>query len=202
MPDDQVRMEFIDVVYHGTTVQGLKYLEPYLSTHKKRFVYASCSIAMAALFIPSEHGDYLTKIGLEDKKKLYIAERLPNILVKLYKNLTGSIYELDGKQFHHMDGLMSIECVSSKNVPVKNEITIPDVLNLLYEFERKGLLSIYKFDNLPSWIPTDKSDLVEKSVQWTLEFGDDTLKSLKKFHPELVDIVIERVQEIRRLKNK
>ena len=189
-----------DIVFHGTTKQGLKRLNPFISSHQKPFVYASCSIVMATLFIPSEHGDYLTRIGLENGKNLYIAERLPNILDRIYNNVSGSIYELDRSYFPKVDGLMSIECVSSKDVPVKNEIKVPNVLDLLYKFERKGMLNIYKFDNLPSWIPADKSDLVEKSVLWTLEFGDDTLKALEKFHPELVDIVIEKVKKIRNSK--
>ena len=191
-------MEINDTVFHGTTKQGLKSLKPFVSSHQKPYVYASCSYAMASLFIAKKHGDFFTRIDIKNGQ-LYVAERMPNILEEIYKDVSGSIYELNGRQFFHTDGLMSIECVSSKEVFVKREIIIPNALDLLYELEKKGDLSIYKFDNLPSWIPADKSDLVEKSVQWTLEFGEDTLKVLRKYHPDLVDKVIDKVK---RLKDK
>ena len=179
-------------VYHASKVGGLKVLEPKPSTHKKKWVYATKDIATAAMFL-GENFDFICQTGLENGKP-YIYEQFKGAFKEAYSGQKGSIYKLDTSGFKENQTSFSGEVVFGKPAKVIEEIKIPDALKYLEKFKKEGKIKIYKFPHKPKGAPHDKSDIIEKAVVWTKDFGEDILEQVKKYHPDVLSDVKKRLK--------
>lgn len=71
-------------------------------------------------------------------------------------------------------------------------------MKFLLDLEVQGKLKIYRFPDKPAWAPKDKSDIIEKAVQWTLDFGESQLKQVEKYHPDILPEVLKKLEERRK----
>lgn len=182
-----------NLVFHASSQRGLKVIEPKESTHKKAWVYATKDISTSALFMGNNF-DFICQTGIESGKP-YIFERFAGALDLAYKDKRGSIYKLNGTNFKAGHTSWSAELVSERPENVIEEISISDVLKFLYQLEMKGKLKIYQYPKTPTHVPNDKSDLVKKAVQWTIDFGNKTLDDVKKYHPDILNRVLEELKK-------
>lgn len=179
----------LDRVYHSSTTSGLKQLLPKESTHKQPWVYATKDIATSAMFL-GHTGDFICQTGVEDGIPC-LYERFTGAFDMSYKNKKGSIYVLDGKNFSEGKTTWSAEVVSSAVAPVLEEIIIDNVEEYLKKLDSEGKLKIYMFPTRPA----DNSDLIEKAVRWTMDFGEGTLEQLQRYHPNLLHTVLLQLRE-------
>ena len=177
-----------EFVYHASKTSGLKRLEPHSSTHKKSWVYATKEIAFSAMFL-GDNFDFICQTGTQNGKP-QIFERFQGALELAYKGKKGSIYKLPSNSFTEGKTQWSAEVVSEKAVPVKEEIIVNDALSFLEKLEDDGSLIVYKYPNLPPNAPKDKEDIVERGINWTIDFGENTLDQIQKYHPDVLDRVI------------
>ena len=70
-----------------------------------------------------------------------------------------------------------------------------DVEEFLKNLANENKLKIYMFPDVPEGIPTDKSDIIKKGVEWTIDFGEGTLDKVEKYHPDVLDTVLKHLQE-------
>jgi hypothetical protein len=77
---------------------------------------------------------------------------------------------------------------------VQEEIGIPDALEFLETLARENKLTIYKFPKSPKGTPTDKSDIVERAVEWTTNFGEHILDDVAKYHPDILPEVLRKLK--------
>ncbi len=182
-----------EYVYHSSKVRGLKVLEPKPSTHKTPWVYATKDIASAAMFL-GDNFDFICQTGFS-KGKPYIWERFKGAFDLGYKNKKGAIYYLKPDTFK--EGMTSFtgEIVSEVPVKVEKEIFINDVQGFLLNLEKEGKLKIFIFPNTPDGRPSNKEDIVERGIVWTIDFGEDTLDRVKEYHPDVLERVIKGLQE-------
>ncbi len=180
-------------VYHGSKISGLSILKPKVNTHKRSYVYASNYIEFATMFI-GDNFDFICQISYFNKLPT-ITERFKDALDLVYKGQKGSIYTLSAKTFHKNKTTWSFELVSTVSVPVIKETTVTNVLSLLEKYKKEGKINIYRYPNLPSNLPSDKEDLVEKAINWTLDFGEQTLDQVKQYHPDILERVISGLQK-------
>lgn len=180
-------------VYHSSKVRGLKVLEPRPSTHKIPWVYATKDIASAAMFL-GDNFDFICQTGFS-KNKPYIWERFKGAFDLGYKNKKGSIYYLKPDSFKENMTSFSGEIVSEVPVKVEKEEKIDDVKEYLLNLEKQGKLLIFMYPNTPDGRHSDKEDIVDRGINWTIDFGENTIKQIKKYHPDVLDRVIKGLQE-------
>jgi len=185
-----------NIVYHASKTQSLTALKPAEGTHKQKWVYATKDIVTSAMFL-GDNFDFICQTGVENGKP-YIYERFRGAFKRAYGDKTGSIYKLSAANFKGGRTSWSTEVVSEEVEPVLEEIEVQDVSKFLLELEKKGKLKIYKYPNKPISAPQDKSDLVEKAARWTIDLGDHVLDQVKEYHPDILQKVLERIDNLKR----
>ena len=180
-------------VYHSSKVSGLKILEPRPSTHKIPWVYATKDIATTAMYL-GDNFDFICQTGFS-KGKPYIWERFKGALDLGYKDKKGSIYYLKPDTFKEGMTSYTPEIVSEVPVKVEKEIPINDVQEYLLNLEKEGKLKIFMFPNTLDGESSNKEDIVERGINWTIDFGEDTLDRVKEYHPDVLNRVIKGLQE-------
>ncbi len=183
----------IDKVYHCSKTSGLKYLEPRPSTHKKPWVYATRDITTSAMFL-GENFDFICQTGVANGVP-EIFERFSGAFDLAYKGKSGSIYVLSGKNFKEDQTSFKEEVVSEEKETILDEIPVNDAKEFLLQLESEGKINIFRYPNMPEYAPTDKSDIVERGVEWTIDFGERTLNSVEKYHPDVLDRVLAQLRE-------
>jgi len=174
-------------VYHSSKIQGLKTIEPNISTHGKSWVYAMQRPECCLMFIGGT-GDLVNQTGFVEGVS-YIAERFERALECAYKDQSGSIYTLDATDFKSRETSFDAELVCEHSCDVVEEEKIENALPRILALETEGKLVIYRYPNLPEWLPTDKSDIVKKVVGWVEKYGLSELEPLEKFHPDILERV-------------
>ena len=180
-------------VYHSSKVSGLKILEPRPSTHKIPWVYATKDIATTAMYL-GDNFDFICQTGFSNGKP-YIWERFKGAFNLGYKDKKGSIYYLKPDTFKEGMTSYTPEIVSEVPVKVEKEIPINDVQEYLLNLEKEGKLKIFMFPNTLDGESSNKEDIVERGIIWTIDFGEDTLDRVKEYHPDVLNRVIKGLQE-------
>ena len=74
------------ILYHGSSVPNLKELEPYISEHKKPYIYFSNNMAVAALYTVHkiERPYNWFPYGFNDNGVPIYTEYYPNALADVY----------------------------------------------------------------------------------------------------------------------
>jgi hypothetical protein len=177
-------------IYHSSKIQNLKKIEPRVSTHRFSWVYAMEKPEYSLMFL-GNHSDLINQTGFENEIP-YIAERFEGALEYAHKNKTGSIYTLDGTDFKSGATTFSREFVCEYTCKVIKETKIENALQEILNLEAEGKIKIYRYPTLPPWIPEDKSDLIEKVIEWS-KFPESTvLEIVERFHPEILNKVIKK----------
>ena len=179
-------------VYHASSTRGLKYLEPRESTHQQNWVYATKKIAISAMFLGNNF-DFICQTGTE-KGIPHISERFEGALKHAYQEKGGVIYRLPAETFLEGKTQWSAEVVSETRVEILEEIEVKDALIFLENLAKKGELIIYKYPNKPKGFPNDKSDIIERAVDWTMKFGENTLDITEKYHPDVLENTIKELK--------
>ena len=47
----------------------------------------------------------------------------------------------------------------------------------------------------PNVQPSDKSDVIQRGIDWTINFGEDTLDEIEKYHPDVLPRVLNGLKE-------
>jgi len=183
----------MNYVYHSSKTQGLKIIEPQVSTHGNSWVYAMENPEYCMMFLGS-HGDIINQTGFTDGVP-YIAERFEGALEYAYKDKTGSIYTLEGLDFKAGMTTFTREVVCDHSCRVVSEEKIENALEKILQLESEGKIKIYRYPNLPEWMPADKSDLIEKVVKWAQKPGSTVLEAVKEFHPDILDEVTQKLEK-------
>ncbi len=51
------------------------------------------------------------------------------------------------------------------------------------------------FPNTLDGESSNKEDIVERGINWTIDFGEDTIDRVKEYHPDVLNRVIKGLQE-------
>ena len=180
----------MDYVYHGSPVGGLLYIEPKISTHSKKWVYATKDKSIALTFL-QKWNDFLLNQSISNGRQ-ELTERLPNILEGIYKGKSGFLYYLDSTNFLEGQTSFSPEVVSNKREKVLHCEFIEDCYEKLCEMERNNEITLFRYPNRSPHIPLDDSDLIKKTEHF-LENSSDK-KGLIDYviekHPKLTDALL------------
>jgi len=174
------------MLYHGSKEQGLRYLEPHVSTHGKSYVYAINNKITAACFGAS-HDDFdFLMDEIDGVPHLY--ECYPNSIEKVYEGKSCYIYEVSEEGFIVGKTGWSAELVCEHEVPVINEDYVKDLYALLKEAERQGKCVIHYYSEETKYRDMLKEQLGARIKAFKLT--DEQIQNdprLKRFMEEIGD---------------
>ena len=106
--------------------------------------------------------NYEYTYGYTQEGKIYLEEYFPNALEELYRGKSASLY-ICAPELVETTRIPN-EAVSEREVPVMEEIRIPDVCQALLEQERLGTLVIRRY-----------GELSEKKLDWIRRVEKETI---------------------------
>lgn len=155
------------LLYHGSCVGGLNELTPFLSEHKKPYVYLSSNPVVALLYavkpVPKPFSFY--PYGFSGGKVIY-SEYFEDCFKKLYQGKTGFLYECEIEE--NTQNATAINCAYTTESPVKvlNCTRIDDIFDKFMEYREDGLFDIKQFDRVPekemAFVLDDMKSTIEK----------------------------------------
>ena len=176
-------------LYHASKLQGLSYISPRVSTHQKKWVYATEDPVMTSVFLGTKGGDLTCQVGRDKKSGLpYICERFEDAFEERYAENTGSIYTVLADCFAAGKTSWKEEWISSNEVRVVEEKTVENVKGFLQALAAEGKLLIKKYPHRIDSIPEDKSDLIKKCIEW-VAYKPIVLERVKLYHPDIFERV-------------
>lgn len=135
--------------YHGSSTGGLTELKPFLSEHKKPYIYFSTNPVVALLYSvrPVEKPFSWYPYGFNGDTVVY-SEYYPNAFEDVYKGKKGYLYACENVS--NTDNPTNINCAYTCENPVKVDgvTEIPDVYDRLIEYQDKGLFRLKPFDEI------------------------------------------------------
>lgn len=180
----------VSLYYHGSSVKGLKTLQPYLSEHKEPYIYFATNPVVAAFYmihVVERPYNWFT-YGFNKEGVPTYTEYYPNAMADVYSGKTGYLYECD--KVNDIENPTNINCayVCKNPVPVDKCTEFKDIYEKFLEYEHHGKLIINRYETL-----SEKMLLfINTTVQ--AEIKENDLKShpnlsysvfLKKHFPEI-----------------
>lgn len=186
------------VLYHGSSVSGLKKLEPRKSTHGT-YVYATKYEELAVLF-SGRCGDDLTYTLYRDNQvgPWKLVERVPNAFETMYSN-ESSLYTIPDTTFEDIHTGFS-ELVSTSEVETLSETHISKVYDKVNELANLGKIELYRYPNKPNVMPNDDNDLIMKEIKQHershKKLTKSSFKRLLLLHPNLLESINKQLSLI------
>lgn len=130
-------------LYHASPTAGLTVLKPSVTAYfgKPRQVCLAALKPMALLY-GIKHFEYT--YGYTRDGDLYYEEYFPGALEELYRGKGASLYRCSWREGMEKTQIPN-EYVSAAEVPVEEEILVPDVYEALLEEERLGTIRIVRW---------------------------------------------------------
>lgn len=162
-------LESVKYMYHGSSIKGLKILEPSMRSVRDSkegpVVFAAPNFDTALPFIlPKGRG---FNFGFWKDKSMYLVFS-PKTTVNELKKMSGSIYTVSSEGFNcsRMIGLKELECINKNPVKVLKETKIPNLLTALVKSE----IDIY-FPDRSTW----------EEIKRSKDHGYSIIKKLKPY---------------------
>lgn len=156
------------MLYHVSHESGIQTLQPRVSTHKKPYVYAIENMVTGLLF-GTKQDDFDFIISTDENGTPSAYECYPDSFQKIYQGKSCSVYELDETGFKRGMTSWSAELVCESEVPVKNEIVIPDLYKQLLEEEKKGTLQIHRYEYSAEYRKQISLHIVDRLIRFDVD---------------------------------
>ncbi len=151
--------------YHCSPTPGLLTLQPRKpeSFQKPNAVYLTTLLPMALMY---GIRNYEYTYGYTQEGQIYLDEYFPNALEILYRGKSASLYICAPNETKSTK--IPNEIVSFTEVPVLQEVRIPDVCEALLEQERLGTLVIHRYH-----------ELSDKKLEWIRKAEADSIREMQ-----------------------
>lgn len=135
------------VLYHGSSVPGIKELRPISYGEGDALTYLTHSRVLAAIYAhnPMTRPNGYFTYWFDRDGRLYYDEYFENQTEILYSGQRGFVYECDG-EFPQMEKMPWVY-LSKTPVPVKKCEEIPDIYKQLLSYEVEGSLTIRRWSD-------------------------------------------------------
>ena len=188
----------MEIYYHGSDQRDLAIIKPNISTHGKKYIYATKYRNIALLFL-CRWNDFLLSLEttiIDNKLEITLVERYKGAMNDIYLGKSGVIYAFESDNFIKLPEMWEFEFVSEQEEEVKTFEIINDILCEIQLLNKTGEIEIYHYPNRPKNIPKDDHDMVKKSMElYKLSGGKyNALYCIKKF-PHLKDEIIKKFIE-------
>ena len=174
------------MLYHVSSIPGIKVLEPRVSTHGTAYVYAIENLVTGLLF-GAKQDDFDFHISTDEKGIPTIFECYPGALEAKYKDKSCTVYELTEEGFLRGKTSWSEELVCETEVPVQKEKFISDLYMRLLEEEEQGKLYIHRFENSTEYKQFISKHIVDRLIRFDALKYAKTDKRFQTYFKGLVD---------------
>lgn len=182
-------------LYHVSHIEGIKVLEPRVSTHGKSYVYATKNLVVSLLFGSEKAMGDLDGIygGGTEKCKPYFYEAFPGSFKRRFEDTTCYIYEGDPTDFEEGKTSYRAEVVSEKPVKVLNCTKVENLYEKLLELSKQGELDLRFYDkDDPKYVEMIEQHLKDRIVRY--EILEDKEKYQYKFCTYYYPHIIEKLE--------
>lgn len=137
------------ILYHGSSVGGITELKPFLSEHKKPYVYLASNPVVALLYsvkpVPKPFSFY--PYGFDGEKVVY-SEYYENCFEDIYRGQKGFLYECE--DIKNQGNPTEINCAYTceSTVKISRCTKIDDVYKKFIEYKAQGLFEIKPFESI------------------------------------------------------
>lgn len=182
-------------LYHVSPTAGLKILKPSVTAYfgKPRQVCLTALKPMALLY-GIRHFEYT--YGYTKSGEIYYEEYFPGALEELYRGKAASLYRCAWREGMKTTQIPH-EYVSADEVPVEEEILIPDVYEALLEEERLGTMRIVRWPDVPEksrrWIVNAEMEVILESK--LLEKDTAMARYMREKYPESWNLALDSKKE-------
>lgn len=173
------------MLYHVSPVQGIKVLEPRVSTHRTPYVYA-LENRVTALMFGVKMDDLDFRVG-EEEDRPYLWECYPHAMEACYQGHGCSVYQVGEEGFLRGMTSWEPELVCPNPVTVMEEERIDDLLAALLRAEQEGLLIIHRYEDTPSYRAKIANHIVDRLVRFDLLDTRD--ERLLKHYGRMIDLL-------------
>ena len=153
--------------YHGSPVGGLIELKPFLSEHKKQFVYFTQNPVVALLYAvhsvdkPFSYYPY----GFDKDGTIHYSEYYKDAFLDIYKGKQGYLYECDHISSAGNPTQINGVFVCENAVKVDDVTMITDLYDCLMEYQQQGLFRIRPFDTISDKEMQSVYDDLKQTIQ-------------------------------------
>lgn len=159
------------MLYHVSNKSGLKILQPYYSTHKKSYVYATDHMVTGLLF-GTKHDDFDFIISTNENDIPVIYECYPNAFYQIYQDKSCSVYEVSEDGFKRGTTSWDAELVNENEVKVINELFIENLYEKLLEEEEKENLLICRYKFSDEYRKMISSHIVDRIIRFDIDLNN------------------------------
>lgn len=137
------------ILYHGSSIGGITELKPFLSEHKKPYIYLASNPVVALLYavkpVPKPFSFY--PYGFIGEKVVY-SEYYENCFEEIYKGQKGFLYECENVK--DTENPTAINCAYTCQTPIKISgcTEFDDVFEKFMEYKEKGMFEIKPFNDI------------------------------------------------------
>ncbi|MCM1056238.1 MAG: hypothetical protein NC517_01320 [Firmicutes bacterium] len=163
------------MLYHVSSVQGLKVLQPRVSTHGKAYVYAIENKVTGLLFgVKKDDFDFM--ISTDEAGTPSVYECYPDAFREIYEGKSCSVYQVEETGFQRGMTSWSVELVSEEEVRVLEENVVEDMYRQLLEEEKRGSLRVHRYEYNEEYRRRIASHVVDRMIR----FGVDPDKCIEQ----------------------
>jgi len=172
--------------YHASDVANLKELKPQQSGYIQNptlFFSSKMENVLVYLanpvkrFYENKYGksdqifQKFATYGFNKEKLLIIDEYYPNALQENFGNVSGCIYEIEAEPSEFVENKIPFVFSTSQPQKVVNCTYIPNALDLILDFEQKGLIKINRYETLSE----KKMQIIQQQIVGSFAKTDDEI---------------------------
>ena len=158
------------MLYHVSPTAGLKVLVPKVSTHGAAYVYAIENMVTGLLFgVKQDDFDFI--ISTDDEDRPIICECYPDAFRAIYQGRACSVYEVDEAGFERGRTSWEPELVCGHEVPVRQEIAVPDLYERLLADEAQGRLVIRRYERDAGYRKLVAAHVVDRLIRFGIDLN-------------------------------
>lgn len=174
------------MLYHVSSISGIKILHPRVSSHGKAYVYAIEDIVTGLLF-GAKHDDFDFYISNDENNKPIVYECYPNAFEIIYKNKSCYVYEIDEKGFQRGVTGWSPEFVCENEVEVKREFLVSDIYSRLLSEQLLGNIIIHKYRNNLEYKKIISEHIVDRLIRFDALDWVETDRRFQKYYKNMIE---------------
>lgn len=158
------------ILYHGSNIPNIEKLRPKEAENEKSYVYLTHSKVLATIYAhnPLTRPNGFFSYWWSKDGKLYYDEYFENQLEVIYSGQKGYVYKCEG-EYTQMERMPWVY-LSEQDVPVVKYTEIPNIYEQLLQYERDGLLTVRRWNE----VPQKQRDVWESVVRNSLKTTDLT----------------------------
>lgn len=136
-------------LYHGSSVGDIKELTPFISNHKKPYIYFSTNPVVALLYAtrPGPRPFSFYPYGFDGDTVVY-SEYYPDAFSDIYKHKSGFLYECDNVPNVKNPTQISCACTCEKPLKVDRFTKIEDLYDQFLDFSLQGKFRIKNYEEI------------------------------------------------------